>query len=130
MNMDIITYNYCNLDYLNRHSPNNASFLKEILTMFIEHTPVYIDEMNRFENESNWEGIRTTIHKLRPTIDIVGMPSDISASAKQIEEYCLAKSNLELVPDLLLKVKQAFRLSCAELTNELERLNQKNRVRN
>ncbi len=79
--------NVCDLTYLKTHSPNNPEFLKTMIKMFLEDTPVYVAEMVKCLAAANWIGLQKTAHKIRPSIDLIGMPKDIGIAVKQIEEY-------------------------------------------
>jgi len=109
-----------NLDYLKSHSPNNPKFVSEMIQMFLEHTPPYLAKMKNCLISSDWAGLQGNIHKIRPSIDLMGMPKDIGVTAKQMEEYCKEQIHLELVPEMFLKLEKVLEGAFKELAEELK----------
>jgi PAS domain S-box-containing protein len=112
----------CNLDYLKSHSPNNPKFLVEMIQMFLSQTPQYLSEMERCLAVGDWNGLHGNAHKIRPSIDFLGLPKEISSSAKLLDEYGATQQNIDLIPNLFLKIKNAFQEAYIELEEELEKL--------
>ncbi len=113
----------CNLDYLKSHSPNNPKFLQEMIHMFLTQTPEYLSEMQRCLTAQDWNGLHGSAHKIRPSLDFLGLPKDITHSAKLIDDYSATQQHLDLVPELLLKVKNALEQAYIELREEFQNLN-------
>lgn len=109
----------CNLDYMKSHSINNPKFVVEMINMLLTQTPAYITEMRTCLYNANWKGLQGNSHKIRPSIDMIGMPKEIGAAAKQIEENSRELTNLDLIPDLFLQVENAFHQAYIELEEEL-----------
>ncbi len=109
----------CNLDYLKSHSPNNPKFLSEMIEMILKQTPEYISEIKRCLANSDWNGMHGNIHKIRPSIDFMGMPKDISHAAKIMDEYAATQQHLNLIPELFSKIEKAFQQAYIELEQEL-----------
>ena len=116
------TIKICNLDYLKSHSPNNPKFLKEMLQMLLEQTPVAIEQMNKHLSTADWNELYGNLHKMRPSLDFMGMPKDIGTTAKQIEEYAKEQEHLDLIPTLLLKLEKALEQAYKELEEELKKI--------
>ncbi len=112
----------CNLDYLKSLSPNNPKFLRELIQLVLTQTPQYISEMNQCLAAYNWDGFHSNAHKLRPSVDFLGMPIGISHAAKLMDEYAANRQYLHLIPDLFLKVDHAFQQAYRELQIELKNL--------
>ncbi len=110
----------CNLDYLKSHSPNNPKFVAVMLNMFLTETPIYLAEIKKSLASGNWDHVHGNVHKIRPSIDLIGMPKEIGAIAKEIEEYAKSRTHLDLVPALFSKIDDAFTVAYAELTEELK----------
>ncbi len=111
----------CNFDYLKSHSPNNPKFLAEMIEMLLTQTPAYFKEIEKSLSASDWNGVHGHIHKIRPFIDLIGLPKTIGVTAKQIEEFSGEQSHLELVPDMFLEVQHAFEMAYVELEEELKK---------
>lgn len=112
-----------NLDYLKSHSPNNPKFVVTILQMILEQIPPVFIEMEKALVNADWNILCGSIHKIRPTIGLIGMPQVILTSAKEIEDYSREQVHLDLVPALFLKLDTAFKQVYSELEEELEKEN-------
>ena len=121
-NKKIAVNKICNLEYLKSHSPNNSKFLAEMIQLFLTQIPGYLAEMERCLIAEDWNGLHANAHKIRPSLDFIGLPKDISHSAKLMDEYGSTQQHLDLVPELFLKVKNALDLAFIELKEELENL--------
>jgi CheY-like chemotaxis protein/HPt (histidine-containing phosphotransfer) domain-containing protein len=111
-----------NLDYLKSHSPNNPKFINEMVGMILQQSPGYISEIKRCLANSDWDGFFGNVHKIRPTIDLIGMPQEVGIIAKQMEEYGKEHIHLDLIPAMFLKMENAFKEAYIELEEELEKL--------
>jgi HPt (histidine-containing phosphotransfer) domain-containing protein len=112
-----------NLDYMKSHSPNNPKFVVEMVTMILEQTPPYFMQMQNALTNSDWTSLHSIMHKIRPSIDLIGMPKEIGIIAKEIESYCKELVHLDLIPALYLKVDTAFKQAYPELEEELKQIN-------
>lgn len=110
----------CNLGSLNGYVSNDPKLLAEMLQMIIEQTPVYLDEAKKCLTASDWEGLHGSVHKIKPTIYLIGLPKDIGDAAQLIDEYAANRQHLDLIPGLFLKVDKAFQQAFKELEEELE----------
>jgi HPt (histidine-containing phosphotransfer) domain-containing protein len=110
----------CNLDYLKEHSARNPKFVTEMIQLFLKKTPEYLDGMKKSLADSDWNKLKSIAHTLRPSVDLIGLPKDIGATIKQIEEYCNENIHLDLIPDLFLKVEKTFQQAYKELEDELK----------
>jgi HPt (histidine-containing phosphotransfer) domain-containing protein len=110
---------YCNLDYLKSHSPNNPKFVVEIIKMFLEQTPVFITAVNKCLSVEDWDGLYGNVHKIRPSIDLIGMEEGVSTKAKQIENYCKERKNLDLIPAMVIQLEKELKQAYKELEDEL-----------
>jgi PAS domain S-box-containing protein len=113
------SYRICNLDYLKSHSPNNPKFVKEMIQMLLEQTPVIIEEINKCLATADWNGLHGNVHKMKPSLDLIGLPKDITVAALQMEEYAREQEHLDLIPALLLKLEKALEQAYKELEEEL-----------
>jgi HPt (histidine-containing phosphotransfer) domain-containing protein len=109
-----------NLDYLKSHSPNNPKFVAEMIKMFLEQTPPYLANIHSSLAASDWSHLHGHIHKVRPSMDLMGMSKEICDVAKKIEAYCKDLDHLDLVPAMVLQMEEAFSLTWAELKKDLK----------
>ena len=111
-----------NLTYLKSHSPNNPKFLRDMIEMLLKETPHYISEMKHCIATQNWDGLHSSTHKIKPSINFLGFPKHISDAAKEMDDYASDKKNLNLIDDLFLKVDGAFKQAYVELKEELKNI--------
>jgi len=114
------TTKICNLNYLKSHSPNNPKFISEMIQLILKQTPTYLSEMARCIAANDWNGLQGAVHKIRPSIHLIGMPEEITLATKQIEEYYNKQTHLNLIPDLFDSIEKAFTQSFEELKEELK----------
>ncbi len=114
-----IVQRICNLDYLRNQSPNKPEFVKKMIHLLLKHLPISMVEMNEFLKSESWQELGEIAHKLRPSLTLIGMPEEIVTATLKIEEYSFAKSNLHLIPALVLEVNEALQQGLVELAGEV-----------
>ena len=110
----------CELDYLKSHAPNNPKFVEEMIQMFLKETPAYLAGIKKSLAASDWEDVHVNAHKIKPSINFLGLPADIADAIKLINEYATTQQHLDLIPNLFLKVETAMQLAYIELADELK----------
>jgi PAS domain S-box-containing protein len=63
------------LSYLRKMSNNNQDFINEIIGTFLESMPGNINEINQNAAQGNWEQVAKLVHKIKPTITLMGIHS-------------------------------------------------------
>ncbi len=108
-----------NLDYLRELSENNESFFKDFINLFLTNTPETLNDLNTNLEKQNWEGVRQAAHKVKPSLNYLGL-KDAQKVAATIEEYAVAKSNLEAIPKLVTELNNICKTAFIELEHELK----------
>ncbi len=103
------------LSYLEQLSNGDKGFVKEMIEVFIVQTPEGLDNLERHLSNKDWKMVRAVAHKMKPSFTFVGV-KELTGVMGLIEEYAESQTHLELIPDLLVKVKS----SCAKAMIELE----------
>jgi HPt (histidine-containing phosphotransfer) domain-containing protein len=62
----------------------NPKFMNEFITLFIDTTPVYMNEATEACQAGNWKKVAEVLHKIKPTVEMFAM--DISASLGETEQ--------------------------------------------
>lgn len=101
--------NLINLDHLKKISGNNTAFVREILSVFVQHTPEDLEQLRLQFEKSNLAQAQYFAHKLKSSTDSLGFKKGRDLF-HEIEENLREKSNLEAVPGL---IKEAIE-SCAK----------------
>jgi len=63
------------LSYLRKMSNNNQDFIDEIIGTFLESMPGNINEITQSAASGNWEQVAKIVHKIKPTITLMGIHS-------------------------------------------------------
>ena len=63
------------LSYLRKMSNNNQDFINEIIDTFLESMPGSINEITQNAASGNWEQVAKIVHKIKPTITLMGIHS-------------------------------------------------------
>ena len=58
-------------------------------------------------------------HKIKPTLDLIGLPAEITILAKQLEKYASEQTHLESIPAQLKTLEEMLKQAYTELEEEL-----------
>jgi PAS domain S-box-containing protein len=98
------------LTYLKKVSNNNQEFVQEIINTFLETIPKTIEDINMLVEEKNWIQLGKVIHKIKPTITLMGI-HQLKVKLPQLELETKDGSNESLITSLSKEV--SFHLSRA-----------------
>lgn len=73
------------LEYLQRVGKNDTGFVQQMLATIHESLPQSIEEMERALETEDWGAISRTVHRLKPSFDMIGK-SDLRVEAVALEE--------------------------------------------
>lgn len=110
--------NSCNvtdLTYLKQISNGDDHFIKEMIEVYIQQTPEAISNLEKHLKNKDWKMVRSVTHKIKPSFSFFGL-TDLSEIVNSIDEYCEKQIHLELLPDMISKVKS----TCAKAVIELK----------
>lgn len=60
------------LSYLRDVSSGSNEFMIEMIELFLEQTPAYFEQLNKFIAEENWARVAEIAHKIKPTLAFMG----------------------------------------------------------
>ena len=75
---------YVNLDYIKNMSGGDQSIIRELVDVFVEQIPEFIQEMQDFFDKQDWPNLGMLAHKAKSSIAIMGMDS-LAAMLKDFE---------------------------------------------
>lgn len=75
-------------------SGGDEDFVTKMIQLFIETVPVCLKELNSFIDEENWEMVSKTAHKLKSTIDSMGIHS-LREDVRIVERTAKKKEGLQ-----------------------------------
>jgi len=99
-------------------SGGDEGFIKKMVALFIETVPQNVQDMKKALHEENWEQVGKTAHKLKSTIDSMGIKSirqeirEVEANAKQLE-------SLQTIPSLVATIDRVITECIGQLQAEV-----------
>ncbi len=114
-----------NLTYLNQRTKENTALMIEMISLFLEQTPVLLNTMKYSLENKNWESLHASVHKIIPSFSIMGISTDVETMAKQIKEYASSMEKTDGIPGLLLQIENICTQAYIELELELTKLKNK-----
>jgi len=113
--METTSLKHIDLTYLKQLSNGSNEFIIEMISVFMEQTPIEISNLEKYLEEKDWKSLRAIAHKMKPSFSFMGI-KELDALIKLIEEYAANETNLELLPEMIAKLKKI----CYEAIKELE----------
>lgn len=102
------------IKYYEDFSGGNKDFVKEMIQIYLEETPIILEQLNNFVLETNLDEASAACHKLKTSFTMMGINV---AEVKLLEELCRTKStNLPLLVDLNEKIQKIGLSSLGSLT--------------
>jgi PAS domain S-box-containing protein len=99
-------------------SGGDESFIKKMVALFIETVPQNMQDLTKALEAENWEQVGKTAHKLKSTVDSMGIKS-IRQEIRTVEANARQKQGLEEVPALVDKIGSVIRDCIEQLGSEL-----------
>src|SRR5207247_2105405 len=106
------------LSYLKQIAEGNDAFIIEMIEMFLQKTPEALEKMNESFQEQNWEELRHIAHRIKPSYSYIGLP-EVQLVLSEIESCSHAKTDLEKIPGMMLRVRQTSQTAFKDLEQEL-----------
>jgi HPt (histidine-containing phosphotransfer) domain-containing protein len=89
----------------------------KMLRMFLEKTPLLIDEMKKFYEESSFNEVSKLAHKLKTSIILMGIVR-LQNNVKLIEKYATEPAHFEELPALLEELENICGLVFEQMQEE------------
>ena len=107
-----------NLNYLIQRTKYNKTLMMEMISIYLEQTPVLINKMKLSLQEKDWSSLSATVHKIIPSFSIMGIDSDFEKMAKKIQEFSNQQLLSNEIHELVLKLEHICNQACSELEEE------------
>lgn len=107
---------------LTRRTKSNPLLIKEMISLFLEQTPVLIKTMKQNLIDKDWISLGSAAHKMIPSFSIMGINTESETMARQIQKYTGENLHLEKIPDLVLRLEKICDQACTELEEEYKML--------
>lgn len=110
--------NYAGVDlaYLSEIAGGSAEFMIEMIDIFIEQTPIYMEELESALAASNWKTVGDVAHKIKPTLAFMGFEEARDQMAS-IEKKARTLDAVEEIPGMYSALKE----QCVGLFSGLEK---------
>jgi PAS domain S-box-containing protein len=110
---------YIDLSYLLKRTKSDPKLMKEMITLYIQQTPPLVEAMKLGLQNSDWQLLRSAVHKMIPSFSIMGIHSDFETMAKEIQEFASQQELTMPISDKVTKLEHVCLNACKELEMEL-----------
>jgi CheY-like chemotaxis protein len=111
---------YTDLTYLNKRTKSKPALMMEMISVFLEQTPPLISEMSSSLREKDWNSLYSAVHKIIPSLSIMGINPRYETLARKIQEYSRTQQNTQEIPDMFLQLEKISFQACKELQAEYD----------
>ncbi len=99
-------------------SGGDEGFIKKMVSLFIETVPQNVEDLKTATQSENWEQVGKTAHKLKSTIDSMGIKS-IRQEIRAVEANARGKESLQDIPALVSNIDSVIRECIGQLQTEV-----------
>jgi HPt (histidine-containing phosphotransfer) domain-containing protein len=107
-------HRYINLDYLKEMSGGKKELMLEMIGIFNSEVPGYLDRMNLYLEEENWDSLGKLAHKARASASIMGM-HELVNELIGLERLSKEKKDTEKYSSYILNIEKKFHSAIEEL---------------
>lgn len=111
------------LNYLMRCTKSNPVLISEMISLYLQQTPVLISEMKKSFEDKDWHTLQETVHKMIPSFSIVGISKNFEEMAKKIQDYASKQFQEDSILEMVLQLENICVQACFELEEELVNFN-------
>ena len=119
MNSDFTPQRF-DLSYLNQVFQGNREMINNIINLFLQQVPVYIREMEECVRKNEPLSLHPLAHKAKSSVSMLGI-KDMESDILKIENDSKHLRNLDELPTLVSRVKQACDIVYIQLQEQLQR---------
>lgn len=99
-------------------SGGDDAFIKKMIRLFIQTVPQNVQELVDATTSKNWEQVAKMAHKLKSTIDSMGIRS-IHDTIRTVEMHAKSRDQLDRIPELVGQVESVVSSCIAQLQAEI-----------
>jgi CheY-like chemotaxis protein len=82
---EVIKSKCTNLDYLNTRTKSNPALMMEMISLYLEQTPLLVMSMKKGLRKKIGK-LQTAVHKMIPSFSIMGISSDFEKIAQKVQD--------------------------------------------
>lgn len=107
--MSVINVNTnIDLTYLREVASGNTEFMIEMIDIFMEQTPIFVDDLTKAIDAKDWQKIAEISHKIKPTLAFIGVDSGRTVM-EEIEKDARSEKNYEEIVEKFSLMKEIFK---------------------
>lgn len=106
------------LSMIQSMSGNDAGFMKKMIKLFIDTVPQNVKELVTATNTDNWEQASKMAHKLKSTVDSMGIKS-IRDDIRSVESNAKHNQDTHEIPAVVSKIESVINHCIEQLKKEL-----------
>ena len=114
---------YVDLTYLNKRTKSNPELMMQMISLYLEQTPLLISQMKKGVAENDVSSLKSSAHKLIPSFMIVGISKDYETMARKIQEYAGIVEYSEELSEMVKQLDIVCTSACEELKEEYKLIN-------
>jgi len=99
-------------------SGGDEAFIRKMIHLFIQTVPQNVRELVDATSQGNWEQVSKMAHKLKSTIDSMGIRS-IHDQIRTVEMHAKNQEHLELLPEMVKQVESVVSACISQLHAEI-----------
>ncbi|MFI5149354.1 MAG: Hpt domain-containing protein [Bacteroidia bacterium] len=107
------------LSYLRQLANGSDEFMETMSTLFMEETPLTIENMEASCLKSDWKAIKAMAHKMKPSFGFMGIAS-MKELIEELEKEAESASNPDLIMEKIISLKVICRSAINELRQDLK----------
>jgi HPt (histidine-containing phosphotransfer) domain-containing protein len=117
-NMTVENSRLYDLSMVQSVSGGDEGFIRKMVALFIETVPQNVQDLKTAMQAENWEQVGKTAHKLKSTIDSMGIKS-IRQEIRTVEANARQKEALQDIPALVANIDAVIRECIEQLQTEV-----------
>ena len=106
------------LDYLIKRTKSNPKLMMEMISLYLEQTPILVKTMKQSLQGKDWVSLHAAVHKMIPSFIIMGINKDFENMAKKVQEYASTQKQPDGISNLVLQIENVCAQACIELEEE------------
>lgn len=110
------------LSYLCKRTKSNPTLMMEMISIYLEQTPLLISAMKKSFSDRDWNSLYANVHKMIPSFSIMGIHQDYENIAKKVQEFASTQQMNEEIEELVIKLEHICSQACKELEEEFNRI--------
>jgi HPt (histidine-containing phosphotransfer) domain-containing protein len=113
---------YIDLTNLERLTKSDSSLMIELITVYLEQTPTMLQVIKQGLTDKNADVLKATIHKMIPSLTIIGVDPGYEKLARKIQEYDYSGGFTPEVENMVLKLEEVCAGICMDLKQVFDQL--------